>query len=80
VVDGILSHQAYLGGDHFTFGDIPMALIAHRWFSLPIADRPSLPHFKHWYEGIVARPGFARSRRPSLELINSHFAVMSCAA
>ena len=60
LVDQVLSHQAYLGGDHFTFGDIPMALIAHRWFSMPIENRPALPHLKHWYEGIVVRPGFAR--------------------
>ena len=58
VVDRLLAQQAYLGGDHFTFGDIPMALIAHRWFAMAIENRPALPHFKHWYEGILARPGF----------------------
>ena len=60
LVDQVLAHQAYLGGDEFTFGDIPMALIAHRWFLMPIENRPAMPHFKHWYDGIVARPGFAR--------------------
>lgn len=66
LVDGVLAHQAYLGGDHFSFGDIPMALIAHRWFQMPIENRPALPHLKHWYEGIVARPGFARAGAQAL--------------
>ena len=61
LVDGVLAHQAYLGGDTFSFGDIPMALIAHRWFLMPIENRPALTHLKHWYDGIVARPGFARA-------------------
>lgn len=61
LADAVLAHQAYLGGDQFSFGDIPMALIAHRWFSMPIENRPALPHLKHWYDGIVARPGFARA-------------------
>ena len=60
LVDQVLAHQAYLGGEEFSLGDIPMALIAHRWFSMPVENRPAMPHFKHWYDGIVARPGFAR--------------------
>ena len=60
LVDKVLGNQAYLGGETFSFGDIPMALIAHRWFLMPIENRPDLPHLKHWYEGILARPGFKK--------------------
>lgn len=59
LVDQELGRHAYLAGDQFSFGDIPTALLAHRWFSLPI-KRPDLDHFEHWYQGIVARPGFAK--------------------
>ncbi len=59
LVDQELIHHAYIAGDAFSFGDIPLALLAHRWFTIDI-ERPDLPHFQHWYEGIVARPGFAK--------------------
>jgi glutathione S-transferase len=59
LVDQELSRHAYIAGDTFSFGDIPLALLAHRWFTIDI-ERPDMPHFQHWYEGIVARPGFAK--------------------
>lgn len=59
IVEHGLEHQRtdYLGGGHFTIGDIPVGIQARRWFGFPI-ERPNLPRLKAWYDRIAARPGF----------------------
>ena len=54
-----LSKKAYVAGDHFTFGDIPVAAAAQRWLNLPIA-RPQLTALQAWYARVRERPGFKR--------------------
>ena len=54
-----LSKKAYVAGDHFTFGDIPVAAAAQRWLNLPIA-RPQLTALQAWYARVKERPGFKR--------------------
>lgn len=54
-----LTKKAYVAGDHFTFGDIPVAAAAQRWLNLPIA-RPELTALQAWYARVKERPGFAR--------------------
>lgn len=58
VLEAELSQRAWLSGDEFGIGDIPMGVYAHTWFTLAIA-RPDLPHVALWYERLKARPGFA---------------------
>ena len=50
-----LATHAYMAGDHFTMGDIPIACDIHRWFGLP-RERTAMPHLERWYASIQARP------------------------
>jgi glutathione S-transferase len=54
-----LGKRPYLAGDHFTFGDIPVASASQRWFNLPV-QRAKLPAFEAWYARVKERPGFKR--------------------
>ncbi len=56
ILDDRLRDRAYVAGNAFTMGDIPVACHAHRWFALPI-ERPSLPYLEDWYGRVRARPG-----------------------
>jgi len=57
IADAQLSKTAYLAGDAFSYGDIPVAVMAYRYRQL-VPDRPPLPHFERWYAAIAARPAF----------------------
>jgi glutathione S-transferase len=59
ILERELSKKPYLAGDHFTFGDLPVAAAAQRWFNLPI-DRPKLAAVEAWYARVKERPGFKR--------------------
>ena len=50
-----LTDRAFVGGDHFTMADIPVACDVHRWFGLP-QHRPDWPHLERWFARILARP------------------------
>jgi glutathione S-transferase len=39
--------------------DIPHAVLAHRWFNVPI-ERPPMPHYERWFRAVSQRPGFQR--------------------
>lgn len=59
LVDAWLSDKAYMAGDSFSMGDLPIGIAAFRWFNLPwdVSDRP-LPHLDAWYGRITERPAF----------------------
>ena len=59
VFDGHLESHTYAAGDHFTLADIPMALIAYRWFNIPV-DRPHFENISLWYKLVSDRPGFKK--------------------
>jgi glutathione S-transferase len=48
-----------VAGDHFSFGDLPLAAAAQRWFNLPI-ERPATRFVEAWYARVQERPGFKR--------------------
>jgi glutathione S-transferase len=50
-----LANRAYVGGDHFSMADIPVACDVHRWLGLP-QPRPDWPHLERWFASILARP------------------------
>jgi glutathione S-transferase len=52
-----LANNEYFAGNAFTMADIPHAVLAHRWFNVPI-ERPSLPHYERWFGTVSKRPGF----------------------
>jgi glutathione S-transferase len=59
ILDDQLRQHAWVAGEHFTVADIPLALIVHRWFLLPI-EREDLAHVERWFSQMSTRPGFIR--------------------
>ena len=57
MADAHLAKNPYLAGKEFTMGDIPLAVLCHRWFSLPI-ERPAMPNLERWFKTVGERPGF----------------------
>ncbi|HEX6243506.1 MAG TPA: glutathione S-transferase family protein [Polyangiales bacterium] len=59
ILEGTLEKQPYVAGQHFTFGDLPLAAAAQRWFNLPL-KRPETKAVQAWYARIKERPGFKK--------------------
>jgi glutathione S-transferase len=57
ILDGQLAKTAYVAGEAFSMGDIPVGLMSYRFRAL-VPERPSLPHFERWYAAISARQAF----------------------
>jgi len=57
IVNEQLGKTAYLAGDGFSYGDIPLAIIAYRYRQL-VPERPALPNFERWYAAISGRQAF----------------------
>jgi glutathione S-transferase len=57
IIDGQLAKTEYLAGDAFSYGDIPVGVIAYRFRQL-VPERPPLQNFERWYAAISARPAF----------------------
>jgi glutathione S-transferase len=57
ILDDHLSRHKYVTGNYFSFGDIPVGVMAFRWFNLDI-QRASLPNLEHWYQRLTARQAF----------------------
>ena len=49
ILDHYLARTDYVGGETFSIGDIPLGILAHRWFSLPI-EHQGLVAVSAWYE------------------------------
>ncbi|CNB57483.1 putative glutathione S-transferase-family protein [Yersinia frederiksenii] len=59
IADAALSKQAYLSGDQFGIGDIPLGCQAYAWFNMQL-ERPELPHLQRWYQQLAQRPAFQK--------------------
>jgi glutathione S-transferase len=57
IVDDQLAKTAYAAGDAFSYGDIPIAVMANRYRQL-VPERPPLRNFERWYAAIAARQAF----------------------
>lgn len=59
-LDVHLASNAYVAGDAFTMGDIPVGAMAYRWLNLPLRrdDLPAMPHLRAWYERLALRPAY----------------------
>lgn len=57
ILDAQLERTAHVAGDGFAIADIPLGLLADRWFRLDI-ERPEFPALERWYLGLAERPGF----------------------
>ncbi|MCG8545964.1 MAG: glutathione S-transferase family protein [Alphaproteobacteria bacterium] len=59
ILDDQLSRTAYIAGDRFTMGDIPIGIRAHRWHLFDV-EKPSMPNLERWYAAIQSRPAFQK--------------------
>jgi glutathione S-transferase len=57
MVEEQLGKTAYLAGDAFSYGDIPVGVMAYRYREL-VPDRPALKNFERWYAAISSRQAF----------------------
>ncbi len=57
MMDDQLAKTAYLAGDGFSYGDIPVGIMAYRYRQL-VPDRPPYPNFERWYAAISGRKAF----------------------
>jgi glutathione S-transferase len=57
IVDDQLSRTSYLGGDTFSIGDMPVAIMIYRYRGL-VPDRPAFPHLERWFAALSERPPF----------------------
>ncbi|HEY2660504.1 MAG TPA: glutathione S-transferase family protein [Caulobacteraceae bacterium] len=59
ILDRRLAQSLHVAGESFTLADIPNAIGARRWMTLPI-DRPDLPAMEAWLDRVMVRPAFKR--------------------
>ena len=57
LLDAHLQNNAYVVGNAFSMGDIPLGAVTHRWFALDI-ERPTLIAVNTWYQRLTLRPAF----------------------
>ena len=57
ILDKHLADRAYVCGDHFTMGDIPIGCVVYRYFNVEV-ERPALPHVEAWYNRLATRPAY----------------------
>jgi glutathione S-transferase len=57
IMDEQLGRTAYLAGDAFSYGDIPLGIMIYRYVQL-IPERPPTQNLDRWYGAISARPAF----------------------
>lgn len=57
MMDQQLAKTPYLAGDGFSYGDIPVGIIAYRYRQL-VPERPALLNFERWYAAISSRQAF----------------------
>ena len=57
IIDDQLAKTAFISGDRFTMGDIPIGIRVHRWFLFDL-ETPDLQHLTRWYDDIPERPAF----------------------
>ncbi len=60
ILDAHLATRAFVAGDDFTMGDIPVGCGVWRWMALPI-ERPPLPNLQRWFDALAQRPAFAKT-------------------
>lgn len=66
VLERALESHAYLVGDDFTVGDIPLGIVCYRWRLLDILQ-PELPHLDDWLARLQRRSAFRTNICPPQE-------------
>lgn len=58
-LDAHLARNAYMAGDAYSIGDIPLGCGVWRWFGLSV-ERPETPHLRAWFDRLSERPAFRK--------------------
>ncbi|MPY71101.1 MAG: glutathione S-transferase [Alphaproteobacteria bacterium] len=66
MMDDHLAGHAFMAGDRFTVGDIPVGIAVHRWFEMPI-PRIDLPNLARFHARLKERPAFQEHIMQPLE-------------
>jgi glutathione S-transferase len=57
ILDAQFAKTAFLAGEQFSYGDIPVGVMARRYRDL-VPERPAFANFERWFAAISARPAF----------------------
>jgi glutathione S-transferase len=57
ILDAQLGKTQYVGGDSFSYGDIPVGIMAYRYVQL-VPERPKTANLDRWYAAISSRQAF----------------------
>lgn len=57
ILNAQLMKTAYVAGDAFSCGDIPVGIIVHRFVTL-VPDHPAMNGLERWYADLCAHPAF----------------------
>jgi glutathione S-transferase len=57
ILDAALGRSAYVAGDAFSMGDIPVGVMIYRFWQL-VPERPPLPNLERWFKAIEGRKSF----------------------
>lgn len=57
ILDGQLGRAAFVAGDRFSMGDIPVGVMAYRFRQL-CPERPDMPNLERWYAQLQTRAAF----------------------
>lgn len=57
IFDAQLGKTKFAAGDQFSMGDIPIGIMAYRYWQL-VPERPELSNLKRWYEALKKRQAF----------------------
>jgi glutathione S-transferase len=57
ILNDQLAKAAFVAGDAFSYGDIPVGIMCYRFVQL-VPDRPPMPNLDRWYAAISSRKAF----------------------
>jgi glutathione S-transferase len=57
ILDAQLGKSAFVAGDQFSMGDIPLGIMAYRFREL-CPERPEMANLERWYAALRTRPAF----------------------
>ena len=57
ILDAQLDKTAFLAGDEFSYGDIPVGILAHRFVKL-VPDRPAMKGLERWHNALSSRAAY----------------------
>jgi glutathione S-transferase len=57
ILDAQLNKTAFVAGDAFSYGDIPIGVMSYRFVNL-VPERPAMKGLDRWYAALEQRPAF----------------------